>query len=212
MESTSQNTDSTAATVDQTQEKQEPARPKYEGDKGPVEYSFDHKLPVEKKNVPKFAYGRRVRIAALHENHEPFLDHLIEVAGWARTTRMGGKDFAFIELTDGSGFKTLQVVVDSTMPNFQDIADSKVGASYKFTGKLVVSIAKGQTFDLQVCEPSVHKAEVIGHCPGESYPLAKKRHTNEFLREIAHLRPRTKLISSVTRVRNNLAYATHRFF
>lgn len=120
----------------------------YSGDKGDVAYTFERNPAIEKKNAPLFSYGRRVRIEALHANHEPYLDHLIEVAGWARTTRMGGKDFAFIELTDGSGFKTLQVVVDSTMPNFQDIAASKVGASYKFKGKLVKSIAKGQVFDL----------------------------------------------------------------
>lgn len=102
----------------------------------------------EKKNVPLFAYGRRVRIQALHNDYEPYLDHVIEVAGWARTTRMGGKDFAFIELTDGTGFKTLQVVVDSTIPNFQEIADSKVGASFKFKGKLIRSPAAGQPFEL----------------------------------------------------------------
>lgn len=63
-----------------------------------------------------------------------------------------------------------------------------------------------------MCQPDTHACKVIGECPGDTYPLAKKRHTNEYLREIAHLRPRTKLISAVTRIRNNLAYATHRFF
>lgn len=146
------------------------------------------------------------------ENHEAYLDHLITVAGWARTTRMGGKDFAFIELTDGSCSSTLQVVVDSSMPNFDDVAISKVGASYKFKGKLIKSPAKGQLFELQVSQPDKHSCVVIGHCDGSTYPLPTKRHTNEYLREHANLRPRTKLISSVTRVRNNLAYATHKFF
>lgn len=76
------------------------------------------------------------------------LDHVIQVAGWARTTRMGGKDFAFIELTDGSGAGTLQVVVDSTMPNFAQIAKATVGTSFKIKGKLIRSPAKGQHVEL----------------------------------------------------------------
>ena len=99
---------SSASTQETVQEvKTEVSRPVYSGDKGDVAYSFERNPVVEKKNAPLFSYGRRVRIEALHANHEPYLEHLIEVAGWARTTRMGGKDFAFIELTDGSGFKTL---------------------------------------------------------------------------------------------------------
>jgi asparaginyl-tRNA synthetase len=140
------------------------------------------------------------------------LDHIIQVAGWARTLRMGGKDFAFIELTDGSGSGTLQCVIDSTMPNFAQVAKCTTGASFKMKGKLIKSPAKGQLVELQVCHAESHAIKVIGECPGESYVLAKKKHTVEYLRDIAHLRPRTKLISGVTRVRNNLAYATHRFF
>jgi asparaginyl-tRNA synthetase len=125
---------------------------------------------------------------------------------------MGGKDFAFIELTDGSGSGTLQLVVDSSMPGFDLVSKANVGTSFKAKGKLVRSPAKGQPFDLQICHPDTHAIRIIGDCPGDTYPLAKKKHTNEFLREIAHLRPRTKLISAVTRVRNNLSYATHKFF
>lgn len=125
---------------------------------------------------------------------------------------MGGKDFAFIELNDGSGSTCLQVVVDSSMPNFDEIAASKVGASFKIKGKLIKSPAKGQLFELQVCHPELHACHVIGQCDGATYPLPTKRHTNEYLREHANLRPRTKLISAITRVRNNLAYATHKFF
>ena len=140
------------------------------------------------------------------------LDHIIQVAGWARTTRMGGKDFCFIELTDGSGAATLQVVVDSSMPNFAQVSHATVGTSFKIKGKLIKSPAKGQLVELQVCQADTHAVKIIGDCPGDSYPLAKKKHTVEYLRDIAHLRPRTKLISAVTRIRNNLAYATHKFF
>jgi asparaginyl-tRNA synthetase len=75
--------------------------------------------------------------------YEEMIDHVIQVAGWARTTRMGGKDFAFIELTDGSGSNTLQVVVDSSMPNFDKVSKTTVGASFKVKGKLIRSPAKG---------------------------------------------------------------------
>ena len=125
---------------------------------------------------------------------------------------MGGKDFAFIELTDGSGPNTLQVVVDSSMPNFEEVAKCKVGTSFKCKGKLIKSPAKGQLVELQVCSAERHAVKIIGECSGADFPLAKKKHSVEYLRDIAHLRPRTKLISAVTRVRNNLAYATHRFF
>lgn len=165
------------------------------------------------KPVAKFSYGQRVRIASIWQRYEEWIDHVIQVAGWARTTRMGGKDFAFIELTDGSGAGTLQIVVDSSMPDFDKIAKATVGTSFKAKGKLIRSPAKGQPFEMQICEPSAgHAIRVLGECPGETYPLAKKRHTNEYLRDIAHLRPRTKLISAVARVRNNLSYATHKFF
>jgi len=140
------------------------------------------------------------------------LDHNIQVAGWARTLRMGGKDFAFIELNDGSSPVGLQCVVDSTMPNFAAISKATTGASFKMVGKLIRSPAKGQLVELQVCSPKDHYIKLIGECPGDSFPLAKKKHSNEYLRDIAHLRCRTKLISAVARIRNNLAYATHRFF
>ena len=147
------NTESTQQTQQQSEETKDTEkniRPEYTGDKGDYPFNFQRDTPIEKKPVATFSYGSRVRIQALVENHEAYLDHLIIVAGWARTTRMGGKDFAFIELTDGSCSSTLQVVVDSSMPNFDDVAISKVGASYKFKGKLIKSPAKGQLFELQV--------------------------------------------------------------
>lgn len=125
---------------------------------------------------------------------------------------MGGKDFCFIELNDGSCQTSLQVVVDSTMPNFAEVSHQATGASFKAVGKLIRSPAKGQLVELQVCCPINHKIKVIGECPGDSYYLAKKKHSNEYLRDIAHMRGRTKTISAVMRIRNNLAYATHRFF
>ena len=98
------------------------------------------------------------------------------------------------------------------MPNFAEIVKATTGASFKMIGKLIRSPAKGQLVELAVCCPQNHMIKLIGECPGDTYYLAKKKHTNEYLRDIAHMRSRTKLISAVMRVRNNLAYATHRFF
>ena len=94
----------------------------------------------------------------------------------------------------------------------EELKATKVGSSYSVTGKLIRSPAQGQPFELQVCSNAVHKCKLVGNAPADKYPLPTKRHTNEFLRTQAHLRCRTKLISAVMRVRNNLAYATHKFF
>lgn len=124
-------------------------RPEYGGDKGAFVGGLSRDDKVEKKTVATFSFGNRVRIAALSTpQHEQMLDHIIEVAGWARTMRMGGKDFAFIELTDGSGAATLQCVIDSTMPNFAQVAKMSTGASFKIKGKLIKSPAKGQLVEL----------------------------------------------------------------
>ena len=105
--------------------------------------------PVEKKTVATFSFGQRVRIAALATpQYEQMLDHVIQVAGWARTIRMSGQHFCFVELTDGSGSSTLQCVVDATMPNFAEVIKCTTGASFKIKGKLIRSPAKGQLVEL----------------------------------------------------------------
>lgn len=178
----------------------------YEARIGPV--------PVEKKVVPTASYGHRLRIAKLFDSHEEFMYKVIQVAGWAKTVRAGGKDFSFIELSDGSSIKGLQVVITKDIEGYDEIAKANVGTSLQIKGTLIKSPAKGQLFELTVSKPDRgHFAKILGHCDAGKYPLGgKKRHTNEFLREIAHLRPRTNLIGAMTRVRNNLAYATHQFF
>lgn len=184
----------------------------YSGDQGPIENTFDRNPAIEPKPVPLFAYGNRVRIAALHKNYEPYIDKLISVGGWARSTRVGGETLFFLELNDGSCQSSLQVVVSGDIANLEELKATKVGSSYSVTGKLIRSPAQGQPFELQVCSNAVHKCKLVGNAPADKYPLPTKRHTNEFLRTQAHLRCRTKLISAVMRVRNNLAYATHKFF
>ena len=108
------------------------------------------RLTAEKKVVAGASYGHRLRIAKLFENHEPYMYHIITVAGWARTVRPGGKEFCFIELHDGSSQKSLQVVVFNTIPGFEEIVKTNVGTSYQFKGTLIKSPAKGQLFELQL--------------------------------------------------------------
>ena len=98
------------------------------------------------------------------------------------------------------------------IPNFADVATAKIGFSISATGKLIRSPKQGQPFELQVCSKDVHKIKVVGAADPAKYPLPAKRLTREYLRTQAHLRCRTKLISAIMRVRNNLSYATHKFF
>jgi len=177
-----------------------------------VQNDFERNPAIEKKQVPLFAYGNRVRIAALWQNYEPYLDQLIKVAGWARTTRIGGENLFFIELNDGSSQNSLQVVVSGDIANFAELSVTKVGFSFICVGKLIRSPKDGQPFELQICSQAVHSCKISGECPPDKYPLPAKRLTKEYLRTQAHLRCRTKLISATMRVRNNLAYATHKFF
>jgi hypothetical protein len=125
----------------------------YDGDKGVVELEFERNTPIEAKPIPSLSYGHRVLIAKLHQDHEPYMDHIIQCCGWARSVRAGGKSESgvgifFIELYDGSTPKVLQCVVDSTMPNFEEVSACKPGSSFKIMGKLIKSPMPGQEFEL----------------------------------------------------------------
>src|SRR5215212_3343628 len=129
----------------------------------------------------------------------------ILVQGWVRTRR-DSKTFSFIELNDGSSLKNLQVIAQDTLPNYPDVQKLNTGASVSVRGKLVPSQGKGQKWEV-----AAEELTVLGSSD-DSYPLQKKGHTPEFLREIAHLRPRSNLFGSVFRVRSRLAFAIHQFF
>lgn len=131
----------------------------------------------------------------------------ITVYGWVRTVR-NQKSFAFIEINDGSTFGNLQIILEAKTPNFEEVMkELTTGASIQATGKLVESPGKNQSLELQATE-----IEVIGTCNPEKYPLQKKRHSFEYLRTIAHLRPRTNTQGAMLRVKNALAFATHLYF
>ena len=131
---------------------------------------------------------------------------VVTVYGWVRTVR-DSKTFGFIELNDGTFFKNLQVVlVDGRLPNFKEAVKLTVGTAVKVTGVLELTPAMKQPFEIKADELTVE-----GACPSD-YPLQKKRHSPEFLRTIAHLRPRTNLYSAVFRIRSLAAHAIHCFF
>ncbi|MFT4177813.1 MAG: asparagine--tRNA ligase [Luteolibacter sp.] len=129
----------------------------------------------------------------------------LHVAGWVRTRR-DSKAFSFIELNDGTCLANLQIIADAGIPGYQDIAKMTTGASIEVRGKLIPSPAAGQTWEMQASS-----VKLLGEAP-EDYPLQKKGHTSEFLRSIAHLRPRTNLYGAVFRMRSRIAYAIHTFF
>jgi asparaginyl-tRNA synthetase len=137
----------------------------------------------------------------------PPLSSRIEIKGWVRTRR-DGKGLSFIEINDGSCLRNLQVVADSGIAEFETIIRKlSTGCAVSFSGILADSPAKGQTVELQA-----DQVKVYGWSPADSYPLQKKRHTFEFLRDIGHLRPRTNSIGAIMRIRSDLAMATHDFF
>ncbi|MGH8546000.1 MAG: asparagine--tRNA ligase [Gammaproteobacteria bacterium] len=127
------------------------------------------------------------------------------VKGWVRTRR-DSKDFSFFEVNDGSCLRNIQVIVDAGIGNYSEAKDLGTGAAIAVEGKLVASPGSGQQWEIQA-----DRITVIGTCP-EDYPLQKKRHSDEFLRTIAHLRPRTNKYGALFRMRSRLAHAIHQFF
>ncbi len=135
------------------------------------------------------------------------LGKTITVGGWIKTARTS-KNVSFIDVNDGSQFKGIQAVIEPALENYEDlIKDLTTGASVQVTGLLVQSPGKEQAVELKATAVTI-----IGRCDPESYPLQKKHHSFEFLRTIAHLRARTNTFGAVARVRNALAFATHKFF
>lgn len=148
---------------------------------------------------------KNLEIKEIFGHSADYIGHEIMVNGWVRTTRES-KNAAFIELNDGTFFKNLQIVFDDVLPNAEEIKKTSIGAALIVTGKLVESSGAEQPFELKATA-----IEVVGESSPE-YPLQKKRHSFEFLREIAHLRPRSNTFSAVFRVRSLAAFAVHKFF
>jgi asparaginyl-tRNA synthetase len=130
----------------------------------------------------------------------------VEISGWVRTKR-GNKEIAFIALNDGSTIHSIQIVAE--LQHFDDelMKQIQTGASLRVKGKLVASQGSGQAVEILA-----HSMDVLGAADAETYPLQKKKHTLEFLREIAHLRPRTNTFGAILRIRHALAFAIHKYF
>ncbi len=147
---------------------------------------------------------QRTRIQQIQEI---LFDQTLTFCGWIRTVREQ-KTFTFVEINDGSTLSNLQVIVESSFPSYQEILPLlTTGASVRIEGILVASQGSKQKWELKAS-----KIKILGTCNPETYPLQKKRHSFEFLRTIAHLRPRTNTQGAVLRIRNAIAFATHLFF
>lgn len=131
--------------------------------------------------------------------------YAVNVKGWVRTKR-DSKEFSFMELNDGSSLKNIQIIADSKLENYNEISAVTTGSAVSVEGKLVESPGKGQLWEIHA-----DKVDVI-NIAAEDYPLQKKRHSDEFLRTIAHLRPRTNKYGAAFRVRSEMAFAIHKFY
>ena len=146
-----------------------------------------------------------LELRELQTNTKEYLGKEIEINGWVKKIR-SQKNFGFIELNDGTFFTGIQVVFDEALENFEEISKLTISTSVKVTGIVVESLGKGQDYEIKATKISVYqKAD-------SDYPLQNKRHTFEFLRTIAHLRPRTNAFFATFRVRSILSYAIHKFF
>src|SRR5215475_1274905 len=136
-------------------------------------------------------------------------DAPVTVKGWVRTRRDSKAGISFVHVSDGSSFHPVQVVAPNTLANYEsEVMHLTAGCAIEATGIVVPSPAKGQPFEVQASAIAV-----LGFVDDpDSYPIQPKPHTLEFLREVAHLRPRTNVIGAMTRVRHTLAQAVHRFF
>lgn len=148
---------------------------------------------------------KHTAIKLLFTGTAEYIERDVAVCGWVRTLRSSGK-LGFIELNDGTCFKSLQIVFEDSLSNFEEVARFSVGAALCISGKLVATPDRPQPFEL-------HASEIVleGDCDN-SYPLQKKRHTLEYLRTLQHLRPRTNTVGAALRVRSVAAYAIHTFF
>ena len=146
-----------------------------------------------------------IEIKDLYRNMEKYFSKEVQISGWVRTVR-DSKTFGFIELNDGSFFKNLQVVFDNNLNNFEDICKLTLSTSITVIGEIVKTENAKQPFEIHA-----KKIDIIAMSSPE-YPLQKKRHTMEYLRTIAHLRPRTNTFNAVFRVRSAASFAIHKFF
>ncbi len=149
--------------------------------------------------------NKSILVKSLYRETDQYTEKEVVISGWIRTLRASNA-FGFIEVNDGSFFKNVQIVFDNNISNFKDVSKLPISSSIKVVGTLVLTPDAKQPFEIQA------KEVVIEGMSDSDYPLQKKRHTFEYLRSIAHLRPRSNAFSAVFRVRSVAAYAIHKFF
>lgn len=147
----------------------------------------------------------KVDLLDIYKQIDSFMNQEVILEGWVRNHRKQ-KEFGFIDFNDGTCFKTIQLVYDNSLKDFDTIQKIRVGSAIRVSGKIISSPAKGQEFEV-----TLQDVTVLGDSP-EDYPIQPKRHTREFLREQAYLRPRTNLFGAVFRVRSVAAMAIHEYF
>ena len=171
-----------------------------------------------KKPLRYTSFGGRVRIDILTSSEsEKWIGKIVNVGGWVRSLREGGGGaFCFVDLNDGSTIKNLQIIVNKDVPNYSDLIKEGIGSCLQFRGEIVKSQGNKQPIEMKIENKEGVYVKIMGTCKQGEYPLMvgkeAKKMKLETLRDICHLRPRTNIISSVTRIRNNLAYATHIYF
>ena len=147
----------------------------------------------------------KLTVKELYRNVANFDGKEIVIEGWVKTLR-DSKTFGFIELNDGSFFKNIQIVFDTTLSNFDEVSKLSISSSIKVTGKFIKTEGAKQPFEVKATNIEIYNIS------DADYPLQKKRHTFEYLRTISHLRPRTNTFNAVFRVRSAASYAIHKFF
>ncbi|WP_042355460.1 asparagine--tRNA ligase [Bacillus rubiinfantis] len=148
---------------------------------------------------------KQTLIKDLYRNTESYIDQKVQISGWIRTIR-DSKTFGFIEINDGSFFKGVQVVFDEQLDNFKEVAKLPISSSLKVVGDFIYTPQAKQPFEIKATDITIEGISNV------DYPLQKKRHSFEYLRTIAHLRPRTNTFAAVFRIRSLAAYAIHKFF
>ena len=148
---------------------------------------------------------KQALIKDLYRNTESYIEQKVQLSGWIRTIR-DSRNFGFIELNDGSFFKGVQIVFDEQLDNFKEITKLPISSSIRVEGDFIYTPQAKQPFEIKATEISIEGTSNV------DYPLQKKRHSFEYLRTIAHLRPRTNTFAAVFRVRSLASYAIHKFF
>ena len=183
-------------------------------------------LQIEETNSPSAptkptrytSFGGRVRIVVLvSAGAEKWIGKIVTVGGWVKSLREGGGGaFCFIDLNDGSSVKNLQIIIDKEVAGYADLVKEGIGSCLQLRGEVVKSPGSKQPIEMKIENKEGSYAKILGSCKQGEYPLMvgkeAKKMKLETLRDLCHLRPRTNIISCVTRIRNNLAYATHIYF